>query len=259
MKNLDSQNISDSKKDFLGCFFPTVLGGLLLFILFLIGSRISQSENRQLASQPEPPLPVAEIPTDIPTIHEVFPNMINYYGTVAPKESAYIVRGDGEIALTVAFAAINSIKGLWNGSNAVFEVRAPYFQSLAASTHTESWDDLILYELDAFNPWLSVSFSVEPQYYHTWIDVSASLDILYPTSDEPVFFYNKSDHLERDFRLFIVTEEDIVLQAEHDRWEQAIENASTGDPILDQWFWPLLMMAIVALLVAGYFYYKIGG
>jgi len=252
---------STNSGSFTGCLFPVLLGGLLMFILLLVAVRSSEAESRQIASLPEPPTPSVAFPADVPTVYEVLAGGDNIFfnGTVEADQPAYIVTGDGKTLVTVEFKPISSVKHLWSGSNAEFLITAPYQRSLEGGTHTDTWDDLLLYELDPFTPSMVVVLSVEPEFIHSWIDVTASMDVTYPASANGAFFENRNKHLERGFRLFVVTEKDVQLQVAHDQWVQAAGRNSEKPSVLYTWFWPILIATVGLIVGISVVWTRLGG
>jgi hypothetical protein len=235
-----------------GCLFPALMGGLLIFLLVLIGGRMNEHSNRKIASNPEPPLPEFEIPQGVPLAYKIADgDRIRYEGVIAAGENEYIICGDAGTNLSIEFETRNSIKHLWSGSGASFTITSPYVKSLAASAHQETWPDLILYEMDSFTPTLNAHLYVEPEYYYTWHSVQVDVDIQYPVPVSAAGYENRAEHLRREFRLYVVSSEDVLRQSAHDAWVQAVANNSGEPSFFYKWFWPLLALAIVLIIVLG--------
>jgi len=228
------------------------MGGLLLFMLVLIGGRINEHNNRKIASNPEPPLPEVAIPQGVPLAYKIAEKeRIRYEGVIAVGENEYIVCGGMGTKLTVEYETRNSIKHLWSGSGATFKITSPSMQSPDASTQYETWPDLILYEMDSFTPTLTTYLYVEPEDYYTWITVTADVDIQYPLPISAAGYENRTEHLQREFRLYVVSSEDVLRQSAHDAWLQAVANNSGEPSFFYKWFWPLLALTIVLIIVLG--------
>lgn len=217
-----------------GWFFISVVF-LLLGLLTLIDS----IGPYRVANAPEPPLP-PWIPEDLPMI----------FGEVDAADRAYLVYCNRDTQLRVEFEGRNSIKGWWRGSNPTFLVNAPYFQTLAATTNSDSWGIVILSDdVDSFTPWLEVTLSVDPKYYHTWMSASANLDIVYPASSGATFS-NQNDHFEREVQLFVITDKDIEMQEARASWERVAKYSWS-----DLWSMPTVFLSIAILgFVAGIFF-----
>ena len=210
-----SFNSTAARKDtaLAGCIFPILLGGLLLFMLGITAGYISGKENRQPADLPEPPLPEVEIPAGVPAAYDLLSSgAIRYEGMLTLNQSAFIVSGDKGTRLTIEFEELSSIKHLWSGSNARFVLTAPVKQYFNPSTQNDSWPEVILYEMDPFTPTLTQQFLAEPENFNTWLTVNASLDVTYPVPNG-AFYTNETRHLEREFLIFVASEESILREA----------------------------------------------
>lgn len=242
---------SAHKKDssLAGCILPLLMGGLLLFMLVLVAVRISEKETRTLASQPEPPKAEFSFPADVPRAYLVLSdNKLRFEGTIEVDKDAYIICGDKSTHLSVEFEALNSIKHLWNGSGATFKIIAPFPQTMSAAVHHDTWPDVMLYEMDPFTPVVTANFLVEPEAYHQWLTIRSGTDITYPVPIGATSYENKKTHVEREFKVFVVTSEDINRQAAHDRWEQVISRYRAEPSFIYKWFW-LLMAGSAAVIV----------
>jgi hypothetical protein len=256
---LDS-NVYHKEESLKGCIFPVLIGGLLIFILALVIVRISENKTRKLASQPEPPLPGVVIPADIPKAYEVLDSgsRIRYKGVIGVDEEEYVICGDKGTSFTIEFDTVNSIKGLWSGYDDRFKITSPFTESISTWTHYDTWPDVVLSEMDPFTPYLSTRFNVEPEHFGSWFTVKASLDVTYPVPVGAIHYENAKKHLEREFRLFAVSSEDIQRQIMHAMWKQAVTRTADEPSFLYKWFWPLLAIALILVIVLGLFWSSLG-
>lgn len=140
-------------------------------------------------------------------------------GDIDETTPAFLVFSNRETKFRVYFDSRDSIKGWWKGSNATLQITAPYTQILPAATNTkDKWGFMITSkDVDSFTPWLDVTLSVDPQYDHTWINATVSLDIVYPASNRANFI-NQEEHFSREVQLFVTAEDDAEIQEARKSW-----------------------------------------
>jgi hypothetical protein len=167
----------------------------------------------------------------------VFEEYPTIFGDVDNSINSYFVNTDHETKIRVYFERRNSMKGWWRGSNALMQINAPYFQTLSATTNTEDkWGFIIVSnDVDEFTPWLDITFSIDPKYYHTLISASISLDIVYPDSDGTSFM-NHEEHFSRDIQFYVTSDGDDELQKARKSWEYEMS-------WFDYWGLPFLFFA----------------
>jgi hypothetical protein len=210
--------------------------GAIIAFLFALFPLIGSILFSQSAQSPEPPLP--------PWVPEDFPMM---YGTQEAGERAYFVRCCQEVQLTVEFEERNSVSGLWSGSNPTFEIIEPYNQEIAAMTRQETWDNMLVSNVDTIKPWIKASMFVDQKYYHTWISASASVDVVYPERSGATFS-NVQEHQNVNVRLYVISDQDIEMQNAYDGWEKSVAESSS---FWGLWGLPLFFLGISFLLIVA--------
>jgi hypothetical protein len=219
-----------------------LFAGSIISFLFALFPLIGSILFYQSAQSPEPPLP-PWVPEDFPMI----------YGTQAAGERAYFVRCCQEVALTVEFEERTSVSGLWSGSNATFQINDTYIQEIVATTQEETWDNMLVSDVDTIKPWIKVPMFVDEKYYHTWISASASLDIEYP-SRSGATFSNVYDHHDLNVRLYVISDEDLEMQNTYAGWQRAKEESSSFGRL---WGFPVVFLGISVLLIFSGIFIKI--
>ena len=95
---------------------------------------------------------------------------------------------------------------------------------------------------------VTANFLVEPEAYHQWLTIRSGTDITYPVPISGASYENKKTHVEREFKVFVVTSEDINRQAAHDQWEQAISRYRAEPSFIYKWFWLLIAGGAILFL-----------
>ncbi len=171
------------------------------------------------------------------------------FGDADETTEAYLVYSNRETKFRVYFDSRSSIKGWWRGSNAVIHITSPYTQTLPATTNmNDKWGLIITSkDVDPFTPWLDVALSVDPEYEHTWIRATVSLDIVYPMSDG-ASFVNQEEHFSREIQLFVTDDNDPEIQVARKSWTH---EQSWWEPwVLQLIAWPPALVLLVVGLFA---------
>ena len=233
------QKIMESREDGSGISF-------LIGIIFLLGgiilSLIIFSDSKR-ALDPEPPLPEG-VPTGIPLLYD---------STLTVDSDEYIVKLEENVSLWVEFNQLGSFKKLWSGSNAAFQVDLPEVKPYTATTHSETWGNVLVSQAPGnqeFDPWIQTTINFDQNYFHTWVIAHTSVSVVYP-SVVGNSFTNLNIDLFREIKFYGVTDEEFELIAIHDDWQSAIESYENKDYIGGYF------CSGVLFLVGGFFIYTV--
>ncbi len=241
-----------------GCIYPALVVPLFIFLFMLVSERVTWTQTMQAVKSPEPALPSVEIPVDTPIINKVLPTARKdvYTSGIGANQKSLIISADEKTKLYVNFDKMQSIKHLWNGSNPFVEVLSPQKRSFPASTHQDTWSNVVLSEMDPFTPVIEFDFSAEPENLHTWMEFQVSLDVLYPVPVSGTRFENTTKHLQRNFCLFVLSRDEINQIIHHEEWEAAKARGDRSTPFLYTGFWPLLGITGGVLLILVFFWLR---
>lgn len=237
MGNVNS--IPGNKSSGTGMIIGGILGILFAGLIIFVTIYNNKATN-QLINSPEPPLP-QDVPQDVPVLNE----------NVMGGSDEYLVQLTMKPNISIDFEGRSSIKRLWDGKNPKFQIVAPYSQIINATTHSEIWGDLLTSNQPGerdFTPYLATTLPVDTDYYHKWVTAKASLDITYPTNSGGLGFTNKSEHLKRTIRFFIISEEENKLLLAHNSWREAKNNSGFWNNIA-----PMLCPLILSLFLGIFF------
>lgn len=209
MKNYSS----NTKKD--GAGIGLFLG--IFFILIGIFYSLINLDNIKKASSPPPPLPPG-VPADARPL---------FGSTIEAGVDHYLVQIKGTQNIRVEFAQCASVKKLWNGTNAFFQLDLPRSEPAMASTHTGNWDSLLISQgpgNQPFTPWLEVNIPFDDRFLHNWVNARASLVVTYPAATGSTFSNVRSD-LSHKIHFFGITDVEFEGVTERSRWENAVKNS----------------------------------
>lgn len=230
MNNIES---TQNNKTSPAVFFLAGMFFLIMGLLFLPGTIRNYKFNRTYEHK---------LPTHI------FQEYPTIFGNVDDSINSYLIYANRETKIRIYFEKRNSIKGWWRGSNASMQIYTPFNKTLSATTNLEDkWGFLILSkDVDDFIPWLDVIIFVDPEYYHTWVKASVSMDIVYPDSDG-TNFSNHEEYLSQEVQFFVTSDNDVEMQKARKSWGYEMS-------WLDHWTLPFLyFLPALVLFVIGIF------
>jgi len=189
----------------------------IFFILIGIFYALINFDNIKKASSPPPPLP-SGVPADARPL---------FGSTIAADGDLYLVKINETRNIRVEFAQRASVKKLWNGTNAFFQLDLPGSEPALASTHTENWDSLLISQgpgNQPFAPWLEADISFDDRFLHNWVNARASLVVTYPSA-LGTKFSNARSELSREIHFFGITGAEFDAVTERSHWENAVKNS----------------------------------
>lgn len=137
---------------------------------------------------------------------------------ISEDTKAYIIPCGQTVTVRVFFDEITSIDMQWSGSNANISIEG--IGSLAADVkhQTITWDYYIYDDFgksDAIRPWFEASFKADEKLVGKGLEVSASMDIIYPYA-LGAFYENRTVNASCTGNVFVVSQTDYSLLERND-------------------------------------------